>query len=346
MHFVGDAVKASLRPETRLTPNEPAVIAKNCDSATEISNDAEILQLPGRQLLEIRAVRELSQRSDAWGLSRAAAHLACLVGGAYLVWISHGSWLMWPAMFLLGATIVTMFAPMHECVHKTAFRSQWLNETVGWLAGALCFYNFTYYRRYHTWHHRYTQDAERDPELSSPKPVGLLGYLWQISGIPFWINKPRELATLAAGQTDQFAFITPSARRGIVWSARAQLGLYVTLLAGSIALRTPLLLWYWLLPAILAQPLLRALLIVEHTGCSEDTNGLTNTRTTLASFPIRLLMWNMPYHAEHHLYPSIPFFCLPRAHVAIRRQLTHIAPSYTAANREVVRGVMVPPGKS
>ena len=47
------------------------MIAKISDSATDISNDAEILQLPGRQVLEIRVVRELSQRSDAWGLSRA-----------------------------------------------------------------------------------------------------------------------------------------------------------------------------------------------------------------------------------------------------------------------------------
>ena len=213
------------------------------DPAAAEQFHGEILELPGRQALEIGVVRALSRRSDARGALRYGGHAAAMLATGSLIWLAFSTWwLLVPALVLHGFTIVTMFAPMHECVHKTAFRSQWLNETVGWLAGALCFYNFTYYRRYHTWHHRYTQDAERDPELSSPKPVGLLGYLWQISGIPFWINKPRELATLAAGQTDQFAFITPSARRGIVWSARAQLGLYVTLLAGSIALRTPLLL--------------------------------------------------------------------------------------------------------
>jgi hypothetical protein len=30
-----------------------------------------------------------------------------------------------------------------------------------------------------------------------------------------------------------------------------------------------------------------ALLTAEHTGCSFECNNLTNTRTTLASFPIR-----------------------------------------------------------
>jgi fatty acid desaturase len=81
--------------------------------------------------------------------------------------------------------------------------------------------------------------------------------------------------------------------------------------------------------------LLRALLIVEHTGCSQDENGLTNTRTTLTSFPIRFLMWNMPYHAEHHLYPSIPFHQLPALHMRIRENLRHVAPGYVAANRTI-----------
>ena len=45
-----------------------------------------------------------------------------------------------------------------------------------------------------------------------------------------------------------------------------------------------------------------------------DRNGLTNTRTTLTNAAVRLLMWNMPFHAEHHLYPSIPFHRLADAH--------------------------------
>jgi fatty acid desaturase len=50
-------------------------------------------------------------------------------------------------------------------------------------------------------------------------------------------------------------------------------------------------------------------------------------------------MWNMPYHAEHHLYPSIPFYRLPAAHLQLRDNLTHIAPSYIAANRAVIQSL-------
>jgi fatty acid desaturase len=99
---------------------------------------------------------------------------------------------------------------------------------------------------------------------------------------------------------------------------------------------------YWLLPALLAEPLLRALLMVEHTGCTLDANGLTNTRSTLASFPVRFLMWNMPFHAEHHLYPSIPFHRLHDAHVRLLGKFKHLSPSYPAANAEVVRTLGAP----
>lgn len=300
--------------------------------------EAEILRLPGRQVLDIDVVRALSRRSDVRGTLRIVGHFAAMSLTGTLVWLAGKSnpWLL-GAMALHGCTIVTMFAPMHECVHKTAFKTPWLNETIGWIAGALCWYNFTFFRRYHTWHHRYTQDADRDPELADPKPQSTVQYLIHVSGIPFWFSKPRELLMLALGRMDQYPFVPQQAKSQIAWSARAQLGLYLALAIGSVALRSSVVLWYWLLPTILAQPLLRLLLIVEHTGCSLDANGLTNTRTTLASRPIRFLMWNMPFHAEHHLYPSIPFHGLPSAHRELRDHFAHIARSYPAANCEVIR---------
>ena len=42
-----------------------------------------------------------------------------------------------------------------------------------------------------------------------------------------------------------------------------------------------------LLPVALAQPLLRAILLCEHTGCSEDDDAYRNTRTTHTVLPVR-----------------------------------------------------------
>ena len=208
----------------------------------------------------------------------------------------------------------------------------------GWVAGLLSFYNFTYYRYYHTWHHRYTQDLERDPELMTPKPRNLFEYLTEISAIPFWCLRPMMFARLALGMTSSYPFVPANARQKIAISAGLQLAVYVAEIV-SIVMGYPYALYFFFLPAILAQPLLRAILIAEHTGCSNDEDGLTNTRTTLTSLPIRLLMWNMPYHTEHHLYPSIPFYQLPKAHTELREKLVHLAPSYVAANKTIIRSL-------
>jgi fatty acid desaturase len=54
---------------------------------------------------------------------------------------------------------------------------------------------------------------------------------------------------------------------------------------------------------------------------------------------VRLLMWNMPFHAEHHLYPSIPFHRLPDAHAVLRNRLGFVQPGYVRWNLDFTRAL-------
>jgi fatty acid desaturase len=289
-----------------------------------------------RDLLGNGGLRALAERSDLQGAVRFGIHLGCMGATGVLVWLALPHWyLLVPAMIVHGITLVTMFAPMHECVHRTAFASRTANAVVGWIAGTLSFYNATYYRYYHAWHHRYTQDPARDPELMFPRASDRWAYLREISAIQFWYRRAIDYPMIALGKTEGLPFVPPVARHSIMISMSAQLAVY---LAGFIAIAmgytAPL--YFFFLPSILAMPLLRAYLITEHTGCSRDGNGLSNTRTTLTVSWIRLIMWNMPYHAEHHLFPSIPFYQLPALHLKIRDRLVHVAPGYIATNRMIM----------
>ena len=293
---------------------------------------------PPRNLVSGADLARLGGRSNRRGAMRLAAHGGCIAATGLLVWLAQPFWLLLiPAMALHGFTIVTLFAPMHECVHRTAFASHTANIIAGWTAGVLSFYNSTFYWYFHSWHHRYTQDPARDPELIYPKARNRLEYLREISGAMFWWRRLLDYPRLALGRTGGLPFVPEGARREIAVSMSVQLLVYAAA-AASLAL-SPAVLYYWFLPAVLAQPFLRALLICEHTGCSLDANGLSNTRTTLAGFPIRLLMWNMPFHAEHHLYPTIPFHQLPALHLKLRDKLAHLEPGYPAANRIILRSL-------
>jgi len=290
-----------------------------------------------RGLLGGSKLRALARRSNRRGAVQLGVHLGCMGATGTLVWLTLPVWyLLVPAMVLHGITIVTMFAPMHECTHRTAFSSRRANELVGWCAGVLSFYNATYYRYFHAWHHRYTQDPARDPELMYSRASDRLAYLKEISGLMFWYRRAIDYPALALGRAGALPFVPAAARRPIALSMSCQLLIYLAA-AVAIVVGQAAALYFWFLPALLAMPLLRGYLLTEHTGCSRDGNGLSNTRTTLALFPIRLLMWNMPYHAEHHLFPSVPFHHLPALHRQLGGRLVHVAPGYLATNREIFR---------
>jgi fatty acid desaturase len=281
-------------------------------------------------LVSTDELRRWQHRSDGRGLLRLAGHLAAVAVTAAAYGLAIGQRGRHPALIALtclayGFTLVTMFAAMHESVHRTAFKTPWLNNAVGWFAGLLSFYNSTFYRHYHGWHHRFTQLPGRDPELEDPKPTGYLSYALELTGIPWWLGKLRRHVAIALGRVGGHGFLNDRTRPEVIRSVRLQLLVYGVGIAGSIAVGRPLILTFWLLPVAAAQPLLRAILLAEHTACSNDDDAMANTRTTHTSFPVRFLMWEMPFHAEHHRYPALPFFALRRANVVVGPHLVHVA---------------------
>ncbi len=245
-------------------------------------------------------LRALNARSNRQGLLHFAGHLLAIAITGLLVYLAPIHWvLLIPAMVLHGFAIVTLFAPMHECVHRTPFRSRWLNRGIGWIAGFGAFINSDYYYRYHHWHHRFTQDPDNDPELAIPKPRTLAEYAWRICGIPYWRGKINDMLTVSLGRVSHLPFIPAHGQRGVIWSMRAQAALYLLIILGSVLLKSEALLIYWLLPALLGQPLLRSITIAEHTHCSENANGLQH-----AHHPN--LVAGALFHVEHALPRRAP----------------------------------------
>jgi fatty acid desaturase len=64
-----------------------------------------------------------------------------------------------------------------------------------------------------------------------------------------------------------------------------------------------------------------------------------NTRTTYTDALVRFLAWNMPYHTEHHVWPTVPFHRLPDLHALMKEELRVTSPSYRAFARDYVAGL-------
>ncbi|MGO4840776.1 fatty acid desaturase, partial [Rhizobiaceae sp. 2RAB30] len=76
-----------------------------------------------------------------------------------------------------------------------------------------------------------------------------------------------------------------------------------------------------------------------HTRCPHVANMLENTRTTFTTTLVRFVAWNMPYHAEHHAYPAVPFHKLPRFHQVVRDHLKVTERGYARFNRRLWAGL-------
>lgn len=294
---------------------------------TEIDHKAIIAGLSPDERLE------LTTRVDAPGVARLTFHLGLILALGVAVALRVP---FWPALLLpQGVLIVFLFTTLHETIHETAFRTPWVNRVVAYLSGFLILLPPNWFRYFHFAHHRYTHDPERDPELMRAKPETILQYLKYLSGIPYWVAMARAVAANAAGRNAD-SFVPEKGRAKVVFEARVFLCLYGLLLIASLAIQSTVLLWSWIVPVLIGQPFLRAYLLAEHALCPHVANMLENTRTTFTTRLVRLVAWNMPYHAEHHSYPAVPFHQLPRFHRIVATHLRSTENGYVRFHKKLV----------
>jgi fatty acid desaturase len=254
-----------------------------------------------------------------------------LVGGTL------GTWWVVPATALHGAVLVSLFAPLHETIHRTAFKTRWLNDAVAAVCGAVLLLPAHYFRFFHFAHHRWTQDPVNDPELALPKPATIREWIIHVSGWNYWRAQVVGTVLHALGRAPE-RFITAGNAPIVIREARLLLLVYAGITVAAIAAGSSAPLIYWIVPALVGQPLLRLYLLAEHTGCPFIAEMLANSRTTLTNEVVRFFAWNMPYHAEHHAFPSVPFHALPELHRSLAPDLKVVAKGYVAVHRQILRG--------
>jgi fatty acid desaturase len=274
----------------------------------------------------------LLARSNRRGALQLAGHagLVLIIGGLIQARIPY-----WPVLLLpQGILVMFLFCAMHESIHRTAFRTEWCNDVVATVCGWLVALPPIWFRHFHIYHHRFTNDPARDPELATAKPGSRAVYLWHLTGLPTWWSRIPVLVSNALGR-NRDSFVPDKARAAVAAEARWFLALYAIALTGSLAMASDLLLWTWVVPALIGQPFLRAYLLAEHTDCAEVADMFANTRTTYTSAVVRFIAWNMPYHIEHHALQAVPFHKLPEFHRHTRPYLRVTENGYFKVHRRI-----------
>lgn len=292
------------------------------------------------KLIDKKILKPILKRDNYHGLIHFSGHLSAIALTGWLMVLSWGSGWVVPLFIGQGLLLAFLFAPLHECIHSSAFKSRRLNKVVGHICGLIILRPFLYSKYRHMAHHTWTQKPKMDPD-QVPFPKSVSEYVAHISSFNIWHRLIKNLLALSAGKLteEEVKFIPTSEVPAVIKEARIMLATYVFIAFVSVWYQSLLALYLWLGPRVVGEIGLRAFRMVEHTGMEESPNMLANTRTTRTNFLVRALYWNMPYHAEHHLYPNVPFHALPELHKHVRPHLKEVGPGVLRVHAQILKQI-------
>ena len=258
----------------------------------------------------------VTQRSDLKGAFLVASQWLQVIA---LFWVmaaypSLPVWIL--GTLLLGNRLLGFGVLVHECGHRTLFRTPALNDFVGrWLAAPPTFNNMRAYMRGHLEHHRLAGTAE-DPDLPNYRD-------YPISRDRLWRKLRRDLSGQTGWRTLQgvgrnlsnYSRLSPEARGAL---GRAVLMNILIFLALTVA-GVPVLYLTWVLAYIFILPLVSRIRQVAEHGAVPDLYSMdarNNTRSVRSNWLMRALFspHGVNWHLEHHLMPSVPIYNLGRLH--------------------------------
>ncbi|HET9641800.1 MAG TPA: fatty acid desaturase family protein [Burkholderiaceae bacterium] len=239
-----------------------------------------------------------------------------LIVAAIVLAVHSGVWVSLLAIAFIGTRQHALLVLMHEFSHRQFSRTRpGLNDMIGDALTALpLFITIHGFRRDHMQHHR-APSTDEDPNWTSslrrsryrfPRTRPQMAWLLFLHGIGFYALQDIKGYLFDASMATRLPFMT-KLRQALLWLAVA--------VAASAFNLWSVLAVYWIVPML---TVLMALLylrdVAEHHAM--PGRGLEASRTTLAG-PLESFLiapHAVGLHAEHHLYPSVPFCRLRRLH--------------------------------
>jgi fatty acid desaturase len=268
-----------------------------------------------------KRLKELMQRSDGPAIRDTVIWVAAFIVtgvGGYLTW---GSW--WSVPFFIAYGVLygsSTDSRWHECGHRTAFKTRWMNDVIYQIASFMVLREPEIWRWSHTRHHTDTIIVGRDPEIAVPRPPKL----WEIGLSYFGIMQvkvyAKKIVLHAMGRltAEEKTFVPESEWPVVYRTARIHCAIHLAVIGLSLATWSIMPLVYAGLPACYGAWLYMTTSLTEHAGLAEDVlDHRLNSRTVRLNRLARFLCWNMNYHVEHHMFPTVPYHRLPELHAEL-----------------------------
>ncbi len=271
-----------------------------------------------RPLQRLSTRRALAAVAGTWTLI-ALSVAAALWSGHWAVWIA--------AALVVGRCQHALAVLMHDAAHYRMLDHRGWNDFVGhWICAKPIASHLYIYRTVHLRHHRYLH-TDRDPDLSlsAPFPCGRQSFLRKllrdavgVSALVMrgyvTVDKDSGRMRLTPRQGNLFRYWMPQTIATRVLAA----AIVGSIIYAGYGLAFLVL---WVLPLLIVyQVILRMRGVLEHAAVPDKFDPLRNARTVVSRNPVARFFLNphhVAYHLEHHLYPGVPHYHLPRLHAAL-----------------------------
>ena len=292
--------------------------------------------------IDKNTLKELSKRSDKPALIWFGSYFLLLALAGILVVLTWGTWWTIAPLMIYSALWGCAASGVHETCHKTPFRTVRFNEFVLWAFGWMAQMEPIAVRWGHLGHHSFTHFDEGDTELSEPNPVTWKLFFKIGSGLGGAYFYWKALLAQAFGHitSEMLDFIPSKNVKPAIRNARIMVGFYALFALWALIAQSWLPVLLTFAPRILGGPVTGLLHLTQHTCLQMNVRDhRLSTRSFIASPLTRYFYFNMNYHVEHHMFPMVPFYNLPRLHAAIKDQLPEPCDGLTGVFKEIIGGI-------
>ncbi len=301
-----------------------------------------------RAVIDRKKLKELSKRSDYEGWKHISIYTLTMI---FLGLISSYTWgTLW---FIPAYLIYCMFwggadAIWHECGHRTAFKTRSLNDFFYHIASYMNNFEPVRWKWSHSLHHTYTasvdpHDFEVDESIFSKN--SLFSFLLRfIPGYYFFtLHKSLHLEiikhALAIETRVMKECIPKDKKNNCIQSSRIFLILWIINILSCFLFDSILPILLFLIPKffIFINPIWG---LTQHMGLKESSKDHRESTRSVRLNPIfSFIYWKMEYHIEHHMFPMVPSYNLPKLYEEIKDQLPKPQTLYEAY-KEIIPAVI------
>ena len=291
--------------------------------------------------------KEILKKSDVKGFQHVSLYFGLLIISGYLSFINWGTW--WGIFWIIIYGNIYCFSnPLwHETGHRTAFRSNYLNEFFYYISCYMAYFEPIRWRYSHFIHHGNTYSTENpyDHEIEYGNdlkntisrlikeltPFGNLAYIK--NDISFEVIKHSfGIETKVMKEC-----IPDKAKPKSILISRIYVVIWLSVISYSLYINSWLPALYFVLPHFYGKTLHKLVAFTQHAGLARDVKDLRLSARDMHLNPIlSFLYWKMEYHCVHHMFPTVPSYNLKRLHNHVKNQLPKANSGLIDAYKDII----------